>query len=397
MDQFIRKLKIIQRFQIRIEIEIHIIIGKSAAETVIMIDHAGNAVKSETVKMIFFLPELQVAQQKMQNLHPAVVEQFGAPCRMPALSAFQKILSFRTVLKLQAFTDIRARVAVHHVKQHADVHSVRFVHKILQVFRIAVPVRRREKVGNLIAKGTVIRMLLNCHQLYCIVAKFPDARQYIVREFPVCADSFPVLAHTDMRLINQRRIRFLFDKLRVRPGILLRIPYLCAECFGFILHCHACAVGRQPCEPFLAAADPQFHKLPVFQAVRSLQRYLPYAVFSPVKRMALLIPFIEFTEKVHFVGAGHPFPEDPSGPRTVKTEIQIAVGKAFQRGRVAGKLPSFFLETVHPELDISCMRFQPGINPCDLIGCIQLSDIHAFSLRFLLGLNQFAVDVIILF
>ena len=87
MDQLVGQLEIVQGLEIRVHIEVHVIVGKGAAQPMVVIDHAGHAVKAKTVEMVFRLPEFQVAQQEMQHLRPAVVEQFRTPGRMPSLIA----------------------------------------------------------------------------------------------------------------------------------------------------------------------------------------------------------------------------------------------------------------------------------------------------------------------
>ena len=230
-------------------------------------------------------------------------------------------------------------------------------------------------------------MLLYRHQLNRIVSEFRDPGQDIVREFLVCSDAFPVLGHTDVRLVNQRSCRRLFHERLIRPfKRLFRRPDPGAQPLGLFIHADPFAVSRQPFKPVLAPAYPQLDKLSVLQSVLSVQDNLPYAVFSPVQRMAVQVPAVEIACQAHLVCTRHPFPENPSGFRSVKSEIQRAVGKVRQRFRVSGNLPPFLLETVHAQLYIAGMRRQPRVDGGNLIRGFQFADVHLFPptlLRFL--------------
>ena len=313
----------------------------------------------------------------MQHFRPPVIKQPCAPGRMPSFSALEEVLTVRPVLVLQPFPDVRTGMAVHHVQQHPDAHAVRLVHQVLQPVRRAVPVRRCEEVCHLVPEGAVVRVFLHRHQLYGIVSQFRNPRQDVVRKFRVCPDAFLVLRHADVRLIDQRRGGRLFHEFAVCPlKRLLRRPDLRAKAHGLLVHADLRAVSRQPVKPVFSPAHPQFHKLSVFQRVFAFQRNLPHAVVAAVQRMAVPVPFVEVTYQVNFIRARHPLPEYPSGLRPVETEVQRAVGEIRQRIRVAGDLPPFFLEPVHPQFNIAGMRRQPWIDRGNLVRSFQSADIH---------------------
>ena len=313
----------------------------------------------------------------MEDLRPAVIEQPGPPCGMPAFAAGQEILLIRSVLQLQSFPDVRAGMAVHDIQQHTYSGPVGLVDQVFQVIRLAVPVRCGKEVRYLVSERSVIRMLLYRHQLDGVVAQVQDARNDIVREFPVGTDSLPVLCHADMRLVDQRGFRLFFHKLRVCPRIcFLRVPYPRTQRMALFVHAHPGAVCRQALKPVLSLPDPQLGILAVLQGVLSLQRNFPYAVVPACQRMAFPVPVVEVADQAHFIRTGHPFPEYPAGPGPMESKKQVAVRKPGKRLRVFCDLLPFLFEPVHPELNIPRIRFQPGINPDDFIGGLQLLNIH---------------------
>ena len=226
-------------------------------------------------------------------------------------------------------------------------------------------------------------MFLDGHQLHRVVSQIADAGKNIVSELAVSSDTFFVLAHADVSFINQRGMRGGRHKIPVRPCKgLIRRPDLGAEQLGILVHADFCAVCRQPFHPVVALTHQQFIILPVLQGVLPVQGNFPYAVFAPVQRMTVPAPFIKVAEKTDLIRSGQPFPEDPSFRRTMKTEVEVAVGKVRQSICCSGQLIPFFLESVHPQFDIARVRSQPGVDLCDLIGSIHFADIHSFLLRF---------------
>ena len=224
-------------------------------------------------------------------------------------------------------------------------------------------------------------MLLDRHQLDGVVSQVADPGQHVVRELAVSSDALLILAHADMRFIDQRRAGHLRDKAGVRPLKRFRIPDLGAERLRFLIHLKFQAVSRAAGKPSVPAADPQLDELAVLQGILPLQADLPDAVLSPFEGMAFLIPFVEIAEQEHFVRAGQPLPENPSVLRPVEPEIQVTIGEVSQGSGIADQLPAFLFEAVHAQLDIPRMRCKPGIDLRDLVGGVQSADIHALFLR----------------
>ena len=71
---------------------------------------------------------------------------------MPSLTAGQEILLLCTILKLQAFTYIGARMTVNDIQQHPDAHAVGCIDQFLQFLGISVPVGSSKEIGHLVSE-----------------------------------------------------------------------------------------------------------------------------------------------------------------------------------------------------------------------------------------------------
>ena len=78
----------------------------------------------------------------------------------------------------------------------------------------------------MVSERTIIRMLLNGHNLNTIVSVLLDSRQYILTELIVCSYLFGILRHSDMALVDEKR-RLVGLKLGLLPFIRLGVPNLC--------------------------------------------------------------------------------------------------------------------------------------------------------------------------
>jgi hypothetical protein len=65
------------------------------------VEHAGNAVKTKTVKAVFIEPEPAVGKKKMKHLEFSVVKASGIPGLMNSPGSFMKILMSRSVESAQ--------------------------------------------------------------------------------------------------------------------------------------------------------------------------------------------------------------------------------------------------------------------------------------------------------
>ena len=219
------------------------VVVKIGAETMVMVQHGGDAVKPEAIKMIFRHPELQVAQQEVNHAGLTVIKALGSPGGMVPLGAVVEKLPGRTVEHIDSFGGILHRVGMDHIQKHPDPHGMGGVYKIFQVLGSAEPTGRGKEIGHLIAEASIIGMLHNGHELYGIVTIGLDTRQDLIGKFPVGPDLALLLGHAHMGFVYIQRI--LSTKITVGPGILLFIiGDLSAPGNGFgILH-HPAGIQR---------------------------------------------------------------------------------------------------------------------------------------------------------
>ena len=74
------------------------------------VNHAGDTVETETVKMVFLHPELAVGQQETDHFIFPIIKTPRAPCRMVSLRAMVEVQVVPSVEKAEAF-----RLIVHTV------------------------------------------------------------------------------------------------------------------------------------------------------------------------------------------------------------------------------------------------------------------------------------------
>ena len=131
----------------------------------------------------------------------------------------------------EAFDFVVDRVGMHQVHEHGQPHAVGGVDEGLEIFGRAEAGGRGEKAGDVVSEGSVVWMLLNSHELYCIVSGLYDSGKYTLTKFFVCSNFFIFSGHTNMSFINDGLSRHIFQ----RRGIPLKgimSPDLGIEYFG---------------------------------------------------------------------------------------------------------------------------------------------------------------------
>ena len=148
----------------------------------------------------------------------------------------------------------------------------------------------------MIAETSVVRMLLNRHDLNSVVAGLFDTRQNIFFELGISADFLGVLRHADVTLVNQKRIRIDF-KAGVFPLVrLFGIPNLRRENFSLFVLNDALTPSRNAFA--LAAVPTHFHfvKVAVFELI--LREFkLPVAAFESLATISFIfLPTVEVAD-----------------------------------------------------------------------------------------------------
>ena len=306
----------------------------------VVVEHGGNAVKTETVKMVLRLPEFQVGQQEVDDLVFVVVEALGAPGTVIALAALVEELVGSAVKFVQALPGVLAGVGMDHIQQHGDAHFVGGVDEHFQLLGLAEPGGSGKEIGDLVAEGSIVGMLHDGHDLNGVVAQRLDPGQNVDPEFFVRAHLALFLSHADVALVDEEV--FLGHEALVGPlKRLFGIADHGAPAAGNrILH-HPAGVQRDPLQK-LAVVFHNGHDLhAVLQRICAGQEQLEYTVFQLGQPVCLPVPAAEIAGQPQVAGSRCPFPVIPAISSLVKTKILAAVGKISQCTPVGQQL--FFL------------------------------------------------------
>ncbi len=101
-------------------------------------------------------------------------------------------------------------------------------------------------------------MFLDSHKLYCVVAILGDTGQHVTAEFVVGADTLLVLAHADVRLVDEKRLGVGGEFLYLELIGMFRSVDLGREDLGVVVLNHAARVGGQT---FAVATIPIYMEL----------------------------------------------------------------------------------------------------------------------------------------
>ena len=128
---------------------------------------------------------------------------------------------------------------IHH---HCNAKSMGIINQRLELLRSTEARAESKEVRYLIAERSVVRMLLESHDLKRIISQFGNLREHICSELLKSSHLLLLCSHTDMALIDKRMLALA--RLRILPFIFLeRIPHLRAECLCVrVLNspCHIC-------------------------------------------------------------------------------------------------------------------------------------------------------------
>jgi len=319
------QLEIGDRLQVGVHRKILAVVGKGRTQTVVQIEHGGDTVEPETVKVVLLQPEFQVGQQKVDHFVFAVVETFCAPGRVVALGRIVEELVGRAVKFVNALPGVPAGVGMDHIQKHGDAHIVGGVDKVFQVLGPAEPGRCREEIGDLIAEGRIIRMLHHRHDLQGVVAQFFHSGQDILGKFGVSADFSLFLGHTDVALVDKQfalgseavvgPVEGFFVVDHAVPGVVVGVLD------------HTADIEGDPLQNLAAPLYQSQHPHTVLQGILSGKEQFKHAVFQFFQRIGGPVPAAEVAGQEKPVCAGGPFPVEPAGFGSVEAEIPVAVGK----------------------------------------------------------------------
>ena len=217
---------------------------------------------------------------------------------------------------------------------HDDGHAVamRLVYQFLQFLGRTKTAARRKEGTDMIAKGSIVGMLLDGHDLDGIIAISDDTRQHLLAKLAIGTHLLLVLRHSDMALIDQERLRLRRQRLRHPTVRRLGRPHLCREDMRRIILHHAVGPGRYTLAFSTIPLDVHLIKLSVAQGVGRKREQPVVRVLDPTASVGLLLlPRTEVADEINVRGMGSPLSEHPPRIRPMQTEILIAIRKVGER------------------------------------------------------------------
>jgi len=144
----------------------------------------------------------------------------------------------------QTFHFVFHRMRMDNIHNNGNPHLMSSINQRFQFVRRTKAGGSSKETGYMIAKTTIIRMLLNGHNLNTVIAFLCYAWKCFFAEFIVCAYFFLLLCHSNMTFIDQQRIRSRLKCLFLEFIWLFRCPDLCAEYLGLLVLHHTCSPCR---------------------------------------------------------------------------------------------------------------------------------------------------------
>ena len=150
-----------------------------------------------------------------------------------------KILIFSAIPVVYTLITVLYSMRMHQINHNFYLESMGFIDEFFELLWSAEPTGNSEKIANMIAKGTIVRMLKDSHYLNSVIAKFSDIGKNILLKIIKVMYFGINTSHPNMTLINFERCfvglprRFWVNKLITTHRHISAI-----ETFGtFILHC----------------------------------------------------------------------------------------------------------------------------------------------------------------
>lgn len=139
-------------------------------------------------------PVFAVAKQEMHHIVRPIIEAKAVPSRMQSASACMEELRLTSAQIAKPFIGIPYRMAMHQIHNHGNAHLVSLVNKLFELIWCAKTTAWRKEITDMITETTVIRMLLDGHQLQGVVAQSGDAWQDVCPELIVGSDTLSLVA-----------------------------------------------------------------------------------------------------------------------------------------------------------------------------------------------------------
>ena len=346
-----------------------VVARKADVDPVVVIQHAGDAVEPEPVKVVLVEPVLDVGQQIAQRLVAAVIEQPRVPLAVVAGVALQKVVLAPTLPEVkpgQAVVRVAGDVRVHDIQEHADPELVRLVHQVLEVLGRARPGAHGERVGDVVAERRVVCVLLDGHQLDRVISALLDAGKDVVCKIPVRRHLLVRRGHAHVRLVNLERLLARVGVHRtwtlVLPNVPLLLPRIPVD--AIVLGTHLARLDRGPGDPGRQPVHPPPFRVlqadldPTRVRYRRLAVHVRHSHRPHAKVVALHVPALPVVEVADELGAHRarrPLAVHGGALLLVPNEPVLRVERAGERrqgARVRLDRGKGALELIDPEIEV---------------------------------------------
>ena len=262
--------------------------------SVVEIQHRSHRIHADAIRMILFDPVQGVGDQIVTHFRPSVIVDESAPVGVEPLSGILMLVQACPVERGQS-PGIPREMGRNPVQNHADARFVQLVYEVHEVLRGPVSGRRRIVADDLIAPGTVERMLHYRHQLHMRISHFLHIGNHFRRQFAIIVVQPPILRlgeRTQIHFIDADRfpVEVLLlpgrDPAFILPGKPVDIadhgcgirPELLAEGVGIRLQISEPALGLELeliVFPFFHAGNEDFKDAGIPQSAHLVQPSVP--------------------------------------------------------------------------------------------------------------------------
>jgi len=135
VDEFVGQGEVHQGLEIDISVEVVGIGEERFTESAVVVEHAGDAVETEAVDMVFIEPEAAIGEQEVQHFRFAVVEAARIPGGVLAPTAGMEILIGGAVETRQPLGFIFDGMRMHEIDDNAQAHAVSGIDQGFQFVR----------------------------------------------------------------------------------------------------------------------------------------------------------------------------------------------------------------------------------------------------------------------
>ena len=280
---------------------------------------------------------------------------------MIALGAGMEILIVRAVKLIDTLPGVGSSMRMNNIQQHGNSHLMGGIDQRPQLIRCAVLGGSGKEIRHLVAKGSIVRMLHDGHDLNGVVAQRLDPGQCILPELVVRADLSLLLGHADMALVDEEILLGLEAFVSPHKGAAGDV-HSGAPGRGLLVLHYKIRIDRDPLQLLSIMNNNCADPLTVLQGIHPRQEDFKYTAVFLFHGTAMAIPAVKIAGKIHRFRTGCPFPIIPAIVCTVEAEEFMGIGKIHQRLTLGQQRVFCLLIVLHSKLQITLERAEVRID-----------------------------------